>query len=144
MVWLLVIALFLMNTGTAQVTALSEKIDSFAIAPVSFDIEQWDENEYWSPENPSVLVIPRSGRYEVVIRPQFHNNPNGQRFVYLFVNGKYATLLEVRNAVGGTYNTLWVSTDIREYQAGDLVEVRLMQNSGIPLGATATITIGPE
>lgn len=126
--------------GSAKVTAASQVLPPYQVNPVVMSVEYFDDCSCWSESNPTVVVIPNTGRYEVIIRPQFQNNLVGQRFVYLSVNG-VPYLLETRNAVGGTFNTIWTSVDIRNYQAGDRLEVRLLQNSGVDLLASATLTI---
>jgi hypothetical protein len=77
------------------------------------------------------FVIRRAGLYSLSAAATFNLNSAGLRSLLIFVNGQFVTELNDSAVSGG--NSRLESSTVRRLAVGDLVEVRVLQESGAPL-----------
>lgn len=136
---------FLWNPGPVGVKAESYSQNTVTGVghEVAFENEVWDDYGFWDSSQPTRVTIPVSGRYSIIVKPQFGRNPNGQRFTYILKNGVMLSTADIRSPAGN-YNTIFTFYGVYEFQAGDYIEVSLMQTSGEDVRVSAVITLERE
>jgi hypothetical protein len=104
---------------------------------LTFDAESIDTNNFHSnTTNNTRLTVPTgyAGKYLINGTIAYAANATGQRRVYIFVNGSLVALTSSVSAGGAT--TFWTQiSSVRNLSAGDYVELRAYQESGITIDA---------
>lgn len=128
-----------------KIGSISQDLLTGAVTAISFTdsfgLEEWDDANFWTSSNPTRIVIPYTGQYEFQVKSQFANNTTGQRFTYLQVNGSSPGLIHTTDPTGSTFNTIYTDVITIDVNAGDYVEVMLMQNSGGTITGSAVAVV---
>jgi len=112
---------------------------------LTYDSERYDTNSMHSTSSlTGRITFNTAGLYVVNSQVFFANNPTGERFVAIVLNG--ATVI-VRNqfganASGGPWRAQ--ATTIYKFAVGDYVETQVYQTSGAALNVTASPNDSPE
>lgn len=108
---------------------------------LTFDSEWYDTgNLHSTTSNTGRLTAPTAGLYHVGAGIAFAANATGYREIGLRVNGTDFILVQRTPSVGAVASTSIVATTIHQLDAGDYVEVGVVQTSGGALNVTAAAT----
>lgn len=111
---------------------------------LTFDNEDYDSADLHSTSsNTSRLTASITGLWSVGCAVSFASNATGYREVQLLVNGTTFIADDTRMAVNGAATSVVVETEYH-LNAGDYVEVRVVQTSGGALNVNRTSRLSPE
>lgn len=113
------------------VLAATQSIPSGTTTTVSFDTEAADIGNMFDPAAPDRLTIPRAGTYVVSAGARFTSSDTGARVLFITVTGHSfaAGAATPAGAYGGEAARLTAS-GVYRFAAGDIVQLRVFQNSG--------------
>ena len=90
--------------------------------------------------NPSSLVVPESGIYQISATVEWPANATGYRYHVVTVNGSSLAGSQAAIAAVSSVQTRHASSTLADLTAGDDLFVRLLQNSGSDLLCTVHLT----
>lgn len=112
----------------------AQPVPSGVITTVAWEAARWGTPGMWSVANPSRLVAPVAGIYQVSAHVSIAPNAGGQRNCIIVRSGSGLRVCEaLYPSVSANDSARFaVSTDVR-LAVGEHVELRVFQNSGIAL-----------
>lgn len=140
-----------MTTPTFLETAVGAKVrlasfqaivNSGAGEIISWDTEDYDDNEFFSSSDPTKISIKSTGYYLIIAEILFASNATGIRTLSLLVNGSVDIFggQDGRPAFSGSSADPKVVIEA-SLTSGDYVELVAFQTSGSDLNALAVLTI---
>lgn len=118
----------------------SVTIPNNQLTAVPFVIPQ-GYSDVWSAGQPSRLVAPVSGWYQLTYTFGWVPNPNGQRSTAFKINNGVPQYRDSRNATGGGMGTEQGGGDTVYLSAGDYLTLLALQTSGTSLSTAAVATL---
>jgi hypothetical protein len=119
--------------------------DVTVLTPLTWDVAVYDNGGFYDPALPDRLTVPANGVYVIDGGVRWATNPLGTRFAGLCINGADAGCTVDTNVAVSQYATnddpgigtarltqQTVSTQVK-LNAGDVVQLIVVQNSGTPL-----------
>jgi hypothetical protein len=110
---------------------------------LSFDCERWDTGGLHDAVQPTRLTCPQTGIYLISGSVSFAANATGRRYLDILLNGSTMIARQISPAAPVGATDLTVSTHY-QLNAGDYVELRVLQQSGGALNINATPNCSPE
>lgn len=109
---------------------------------IGWDVEEWDDDGFWTGANAGRVTIPADGTYEVKAWGLYEANGNGaMRGLELLVNGSDVHAQDRRAHAGGSFQTSVSCEKDLELVAGDYVQVRARHNAGATLSISAFLQV---
>jgi len=119
-------------------------IGTGAWTSLTFDSERWDTDGIHSTvSNTGRLTCVTEGTYSIIGNVRFASNATGYRAVRIYLNGATVIAEVFLPAVSGQPTVMAVGTQY-ELDAGDYVELQVLQNSGGDLNVEVAAAYSPE
>jgi hypothetical protein len=115
--------------------------------PLHFNTERYDTanlHDNSTTTSNLALTAPVAGVYEVSASIRWEDNPAGERYIELFLNGDTHLAGDVIDDAPSTFTADQSVTATAKMDAGDSVEVLVSQNSGGDLDVQKQDAISPE
>ena len=116
--------------GARAATATAQTIPAGPLTAIALDIEQHDTGNVWNPHG-NAMIAPRTGTWLIAGQVNLQVDPDGQRQVFVTVDGFPAGMQVVPGSAGGT-SSLSVAT-VSRVQAGDEIGLSVAHSAGNPL-----------
>lgn len=127
--------------GCRVYRSTQQSIPNNAWTPIAFDAEIFDKGDCWAIAQPTRLVAPRDGYYNVEANVGFVNagDTDGQRMIGIFSSGGNYLRVKSRIAAGAAEHWMYLGTPsgMIYLVAGDYVTVGVYQNSGAAMNIEA-------
>ena len=128
------------NVAAAVTSSVNFPVPSGALVFQTFDTISFDPFGMFSPSQPTRLTVPagKAGLYLVGFQAEFSASAAGTfRQAVARLNGATVIAQDMRPPVAGGNVTITNFTTVKNLAAGDYIEIRLLQDSGVGLNSDA-------
>ncbi len=124
---------------------IDQSINSDLYTTLTFNSERFDPSGMHNPGvNPSRITFAAAGTPLIGAGIRWQSNANGHRFILLWLNRTTYIAAAMQMSVVAAWYTHQNVNCIYEVAAGDFVEVRVRQTSGVALDIKNVASMSPE
>jgi hypothetical protein len=135
--------LILKNAACRVYRNTTQSISSSTWTAIQFNTERFNTGGMWVSGSNTRITFAVAGRYVVSGGVTFASNSTGVRDVAFYLNGANDIAYDRRGSPGAVDLQVSLST-IYEFAAGDYIEMRAWQNSGVSINAQSYARYSPE
>lgn len=121
----------------------TQSISSSTWTAIQFNTERFNTGAMWVSGSNTRITFAVAGRYVVSAGVTFASNATGVRDVAIYLNGANDIALDRRGSPGAVDLQVSIAT-IYEFAAGNYIELRAWQNSGVSINAQSYARYSPE